>query len=130
MDYIKEAKKTDLPDAEYSKIVLSYSNYTSPVDQVRVLQLFHAIMGVSTETGEIVDLVKKMIFYEKTVDKENFKEEIGDLFWYIALLCDILGVSFEEIQKKNIEKLKKRYGDKFSKKAALERKDKKGGSHE
>lgn len=39
----------------------------------------------------------------------------------MAVMADTLGVSFDDIQEKNIAKLKARYGAKFSEVAALNR---------
>jgi len=39
---------------------------------------------------------------------------MGDLFWYLAIACDELGVEFESLMETNIAKLKARYGEKFS----------------
>jgi len=40
--------------------------------------------------------------------REELKKELGDILWYIAALCDLLGISFEEVAKKNIDKLMSR----------------------
>jgi NTP pyrophosphatase (non-canonical NTP hydrolase) len=77
-------------------------------------RILHACMGTTTEAGELVDACKKSMFYGKTLDKVNLAEEAGDVLWYIAILCDELGVTFEELFEVNIAKLKKRYGEKFS----------------
>ncbi len=86
-----------------------------------MLRILHATMGVSTEAGELLDAVKKTLFYGKPLDTVNLKEEVGDLFWYMAILCDELGLSFEEAMERNIAKLKARYGDKFSEEMAQNR---------
>jgi NTP pyrophosphatase (non-canonical NTP hydrolase) len=91
------------------------------LSQPENIRLLHAAIGLATESGEIQDQLKKHIFYGKTLDKVNLAEELGDLFWYIAIMSDALGISFDEIQEKNIAKLKARYGSKFSEAAALER---------
>lgn len=85
------------------------------------IRLLHAAIGLATEAGEIQDQLKKVLFYGKPLDKVNLAEELGDLFWYAAIMADALGVSFDEIQEKNIAKLKARYGEKFSEAAALTR---------
>ena len=85
------------------------------------VRLLHAAIGMCTEAGEIQDQLKKAIFYGKTLDKVNIVEEIGDIMWYIGIACDTLGVSLEEIMQKNHEKLKARYGTKFTEAAALNR---------
>jgi len=42
------------------------------------------------------------------------KKELGDVMWYIALLCATLNIGLDDVMETNIAKLKKRYGDKFS----------------
>ncbi len=84
-------------------------------------RLLHGAIGLATESGEMLDAVKKHVFYGAALDKINLAEEVGDLFWYCAIICDALGISFEEIQEKNIAKLKARYGDKFNEDGALNR---------
>lgn len=84
-------------------------------------RLLHAGIGLSTEAGEFLDALKKHIFYGKELDRVNLKEEIGDLFWYIAIACHELGVEFEPLMETNIAKLKARYGEKFTEAAAEHR---------
>jgi NTP pyrophosphatase (non-canonical NTP hydrolase) len=84
-------------------------------------RLLHAGIGLSTEAGEFLDALKKHIFYGKELDRVNLKEEIGDLFWYIAIACDELDVDFEPLMETNIKKLKARYGEKFSQAKAQKR---------
>ena len=89
--------------------------------QKRNVRLLHSAMGLSTEANELVDQMKKVIFYGKELDVTNFIEEVGDALWYLAVACDELGVSFEEVMELNINKLKARYGNKFTEDAALNR---------
>lgn len=81
----------------------------------------HAFFGLLTETGELADGFKRAIFYGKPLDTTNIKEEVGDVFWYMAILCDTLGINFISCMEANIQKLKKRYPDKYSHEAALNR---------
>ena len=81
----------------------------------------HGVMGIVTEAGELMDAVKKSKIYSKPLDKVNLVEELGDLSWYMAILMDELGVSFEEVWDKNICKLKQRYPEKYSNGHALNR---------
>ena len=53
-------------------------------------------MGVGTEGGELLDIVKKNQFYGKPVDWVNVREEIGDVLWYLALLGRASGSTLEE----------------------------------
>lgn len=90
-------------------------------DKGKQLNLLHFSMGVSTEANEILDVMKKNIFYGKEVDIVNVKEKIGDIFWYIAIACRELNLDLESILDLNINKLKTRYPDKFTQEKALNR---------
>jgi NTP pyrophosphatase (non-canonical NTP hydrolase) len=111
-DYVQNALKTESNNFE------AIAQRVGAPENIRLL---HAAIGLATEAGEIQDQLKKAVFYGKPLDKVNLEEELGDLFWYIAIMSDTLGVSFDQIMEKNIAKLKARYGDKFTEKAALER---------
>lgn len=84
-------------------------------------QFLHYVLGLGTETGELQDVAKKAIAYGKPVDVVNVKEELGDLMWYIARICKLYGFTLEEVMETNINKLKARYGEKFTEHAALNR---------
>lgn len=93
----------------------------SSLDQLKIL---HAAMGISGESGELMDAVKKHVLYDKPLDKKNVVEEVGDLLWYMALMLESIGSSFEEAMKMNHDKLEKRYPTGFTEKLAQERRDK------
>jgi NTP pyrophosphatase (non-canonical NTP hydrolase) len=78
-------------------------------------------MGAVTEAAELMDALKKSKIYGRPLDRVNLVEEMGDLTWYLAILADELGVSFEEIWEKNINKLRQRYPEKYSDQQAEER---------
>lgn len=86
--------------------------------------LLHATLGISGEAGELLDAVKKSFIYNKPLDVVNAKEELGDLLWYMALACRRLNVSFEELMQANIDKLTKRYPEKYTDEHASARLDK------
>lgn len=99
VDYIKQAIRTES----------AVFNMESGDDR-----LLHSGIGIATESGEFLDALKKHIFYGKPLDRTNLKEELGDLLWYVAIACDELGATFEELQEVNIAKLTARYPEKFS----------------
>jgi NTP pyrophosphatase (non-canonical NTP hydrolase) len=106
-DYIQNAIRTEatlLPDLD------------SPT-----ARLLHAAIGLGTESGEMLDAIKKHLFYGKPLDKVNLIEEMGDLCWYMAIAMDALGTNFHEVQKANIEKLKARFPDRFTEEQASNR---------
>jgi len=85
------------------------------------IRLLHASMGFATETGEFVDALKKHIFYGRPLDKTNLIEELGDMFWYLGVASDVLGISFDEIMQVNHNKLFARYSKGFSSEEANNR---------
>lgn len=85
------------------------------------LRLDHAVDGICTEAGELKDILKKRKYYDKPIDKVNAKEEIGDILWYVNLMCRVLGTSIEVELERNHAKLLARYPDKFSQDKALNR---------
>lgn len=87
--------------------------------------LLHMGVGVSTEANELLDAIKKHTIYQKPLDIENIKEELGDLLFYMSNLMQSVGLSFEEILQHNIDKLSVRYSKgSYSNAQAQERKDK------
>ena len=108
-EYVQKALRTEVQEYSFS----ATGDVTPRIE--------HAIMGITTEAGELMDAVKKTKIYGKPLDIVNLLEEAGDTMWYLAILADALGVSFEEIWQKNIAKLQKRYPEKFSHENALQR---------
>lgn len=74
----------------------------------------HAVMGLVTESAECMDALKKSKIYGKELDTVNLVEEAGDIMWYLAILADELGVSFEDMWEKNIAKLRVRFPEKYT----------------
>jgi NTP pyrophosphatase (non-canonical NTP hydrolase) len=85
------------------------------------LDNIHMGLGLITEAGELVDVLKKDLAYGKEIDWVNFQEEIGDILWYIAGLCNINGFDIEKIMDVNIDKLKARYPEKFTSENSIHR---------
>ena len=83
--------------------------------------LLHAAIGIATESGELLDALKKNAFYGKSLDKINLQEELGDLLWYIALAAHDLGTTIDELMVQNTKKLTQRYGPAFNSRKAIER---------
>jgi|SRR5882672_1437074 len=88
---------------------------------VVVARLIHAVLGMSSEVGELADALKKHIIYGKALDEVNILEENGDLSWYQAVMLHAIKRSISEAHERNIAKLKVRYGDKFDSHKALNR---------
>ena len=91
------------------------------VDSPSKEKMLHAVIGLVTESSELLDQFKKHIFYKKELDMVNIKEEMWDVMWYMAILLRELDLDFHQILDDNITKLKKRYGEKFDEEKAANR---------
>ncbi len=112
IDYLNEQLRTENND---------YKTIKKRLQDVDIIRLTHASMGLTTEAAEFTDALKKTIFYGKTLDKVNLKEELGDIFYYMAMACNVLEIDFEEVMQTNIDKLSARYPDKFTEELAENR---------
>lgn len=84
------------------------------------IEIIHGIVGIATESGELIEALENAI-NRKEIDKTNIIEEMGDVCWYLALLCKALDVTLDEVQAINIAKLAKRYPLKFESELAHNR---------
>jgi len=91
------------------------------LSDVKVIRLIHASMGMCTETGEFTDQLKRHIFYGSPLDEGNLLEEIGDKLWYLAIALSAIDKELGEAAFKVIEKLRRRYPDKFNEHQAINR---------
>lgn len=80
------------------------------------MRLIHASLGMVTEPAELAETFSKVISDPKTVlsedQKLNCKEEAGDTTWYLSILLDEIGESYENVFRANIAKLAERYKNK------------------
>ena len=75
-------------------------------------RLLTAALGLTAESGEFTEVVKKIILQGKPYTEENqfhMKRELGDICWYLAQACMALDTTFDEIIEMNVEKLESRY---------------------
>jgi len=88
-------------------------------DQRAALQ--HNVNGMVKCVGKINDFIKKGTIYGKEIDVNGVKEKLQELDYYINQALRHYGQTSQGARERNIEKLKARYGEKFSEAAALER---------
>lgn len=87
--------------------------------------LMHMAVGVSGESGELLDAIKKYWAYNKPLDYYNVVEELGDMVFYMQGLMTSLGISWAQIVDANTKKLGERYHKmEYSDQQAQERADK------
>ena len=74
--------------------------------------LLTAALGLTAESGEFTEVVKKILLQGKPYNEGNvfhMKRELGDICWYLAQACMALDTTFDEIIEMNVDKLKARY---------------------
>tara|TARA_R100000655_G_scaffold66878_1_gene105302 strand:+ start:102 stop:515 length:414 start_codon:yes stop_codon:yes gene_type:complete len=90
-------------------------------------RLLTAALGLTAESGEFTEVVKKIILQGKEYNEDNvfhLKRELGDICWYLAQACMALDTTFDEVIEMNVEKLKNRYpGGEFDVHYSENRKD-------
>ena len=75
-------------------------------------RLLTAALGLSAESGEFTEIVKKLVFQGKPLTdktKTHMIKELGDVVWYWTQGCMALGVNPNEVINTNKEKLMARY---------------------
>ena len=86
---------------------------SSPIESARLLT---AALGLGSETGEFVEIVKKMFLQGKPASEDNIfhmKRELGDIMWYWVTACAALNLDPFEVIEENQKKLEARYGQEF-----------------
>ena len=109
VDFVHGVTSTESLD--YAAL-LTRMNKLELEDDCNLSQLLTAALGLTAESGEFTEIVKKIILQGKPYNEDNvfhMKRELGDICWYIAQACMALDTSFDEIIEMNVEKLKKRY---------------------
>jgi NTP pyrophosphatase (non-canonical NTP hydrolase) len=79
---------------------------------VNVPLMLTGVMGLSSETGELMEIVKKTTFQGKPLTEEtlfHMKRELGDIIWYWINMCRALGLDPNDVIVENVNKLKSRY---------------------
>lgn len=94
---------------EYMELAARTDNTT-----IGIGGLLTATMGMVGESAETLDHIKKVLEQGHEVNQDKLIEESGDVLWYIAKLARNCGVTLEDVARRNIDKLRKRYPDGFS----------------
>ena len=109
-DYQKFAMRTN--DRKSTTRLAGAAEY-GEATMVDIGGVFNACLGLSGEVGELNDMIKKWVFHEKSLDTMHAKKELGDVLWYVAMMCESFGWDLDEIMQMNIDKLKARYPEGF-----------------
>lgn len=99
---------------EYSDQAIVTDKYGGGVQKVDSHAFIASLLGIGGEAGEITEKIKKIYWHKDGVetaeDREELIKELGDLLWYTNTLSVYLGVTLEEVARRNIVKLQSRQG--------------------
>jgi NTP pyrophosphatase (non-canonical NTP hydrolase) len=116
---------TSAPSTDYRALVQRLNQLEA--EDADVCKLLTAALGLTAESGEFTEVVKKIVFQGKPYNEENIfhmKRELGDICWYLAQAFMALDTDFNEILEMNVDKLKARYpGGEFDVHKSENRKD-------
>ena len=110
--YIEFVRQTTSPASSDFAQLLARMTELEATDDADVPRLLTAALGMSAESGEFTEVVKKIVLQGKPYNEENafhLKRELGDICWYLSQAFMALDTNFEEILQMNYEKLSARY---------------------
>lgn len=109
------SKVTSEPSMDLDALKKSFDDIEN-TSSIKSARLLTAALGLGSETGEFVEIVKKMFLQGKPPSEDNIfhmKRELGDIMWYWTTACASLGLDPFEVINENQKKLEARYGEKF-----------------
>ena len=114
IDFEKYTEFVDAVTSDESRDFISLSDRLVSLDEkgANIERLLTGAVGINSEGGEIMEIVKKLIFQGKKWDDEtvyHLKRELGDVMWYVMQCLIALETDLNEVVNMNIDKLKKRY---------------------
>ena len=120
IDFDKYLLFVDGVTSDSSKNFVDLADRLGELDRqgANIERLTTAGVGLAAESGEFLEIVKKMVFQGKPWNDDNREHliiELGDIMWYVANACIALNVEFDDVVRGNVKKLEKRYpGGSFS----------------
>ncbi len=85
---------------------------TAHLESVPVDPLVFLALGLTGESGEVAEKIKKILRNDggkmSKKAREGIKLELGDVLWYVSQLADILGYKLDDIAVTNLKKLTSR----------------------
>ena len=111
MDKEKSKKERTAEERAYSQFIwgmLEHDYHT--IDP----KLANIITGITSEGGEVADVMKTAMQYDEPMNLEKLQKELGDVLFYIRALCLYFGWSEDDLRQMNMRKLIKRCPDGFN----------------
>lgn len=109
-EFVQSVTSNESNDFEF--FINRLNTLNSQYKDINISLLLTSAVGMCSESGEFMEIVKKTIFQGKELTEDNvfhLKREIGDIFFYIINACRAIGVDPNEVVKENVNKLISRY---------------------
>ena len=108
VDFEQYEKFVDAVTSDSSKDFVALADRLVELDRegANIERLTTAGVGLAAESGEFLEIVKKMVFQGKPwndANREHLIIELGDIMWYVAQATQSLGVSFEDVIATNVK---------------------------
>ena len=108
VDFKRYEKFVDAVTSDSSKDFVALADRMGELDRqgACIERLTTAGIGLAAESGEFLEIVKKMVFQGKPWNDDNREHliiELGDVMWYVMQACMALDVSIEEVVAGNVD---------------------------
>ena len=108
IDFDKYLLFVDGVTSDSSKNFVDLADRLGELDRegANIERLTTAGVGLSAESGEFLEIVKKMVFQGKPWNDDNREHliiELGDIMWYVANACIALNVEFDDVVRGNVK---------------------------
>jgi NTP pyrophosphatase (non-canonical NTP hydrolase) len=95
------------PDKYQQRCLKTWFDDKKPIKD----HMLHVAMGLCSEAGEFASLVDKQAYKpSKKITREMMLDELGDIFYNVVIAAHLLGVTIDELDQMNAEKLKDGHG--------------------
>ena len=95
--------------SDYSAQAISTDLFDGNNQDIDSHALLEKMFGLSGETGEFAEKIKKILRDKdgkaSDEDKKELAKELGDILWYVNSVGLYLGFSLEEIAQMNLDKV-------------------------
>jgi len=101
--------------------IIEKEEHSFILDEFNVNRPFDLLLEFIKENLKLLDILKKKIYYNKDMNIEVVKKLSINMFYLLNYYCEKNNTNVSDILDKNINKLKARYGEKFSSERAINR---------
>lgn len=98
--------------AKYQKLAIKTDLSVGASSDINSRHFFDKLLGLVGETGEIAEKFKKIYRDQDGKftpnDKAMMQKELGDVLWYLSVICSYIDIDLNQVAQDNIDKLQSR----------------------